>query len=225
MTDRFPLSVDTVVLDIDGTLLDSNYHHTVAWVRAFARFGHDVPAWRIHRQIGKGGDRLVAAAAGQEVEDADGDAVRDAWEEEFDAIMDQTTLLPRARDLLVALDERGFSVVLASSAIPRHAKHATELLAADDLVDAATTAEDAEETKPDPELLDAAIAKVGGRRAVVVGDSVWDVEAANARDLPTLGVLSGGFSRQELEAAGAVAVVEDVAELVERLDELIRPVG
>ncbi|WP_110182728.1 HAD family hydrolase [Nocardioides solisilvae] len=218
-----PLAVDTVVLDIDGTLLDSNYHHTVAWVRAFARHGHDVPAWRIHRQIGQGGDRLVAAAAGQEVEDADGDSVRDAWEEEFDALMDETTLLPGARDLLAALHERGLKVVLASSAIPRHAAHATRLLDADDLVDAATTAEDAEETKPDPELLDTAIAKVDGGRAVLVGDSVWDVEAANARGLPTLGVLTGGFSRAELEETGAVTVVEDAAELLARLDELLQP--
>jgi HAD superfamily hydrolase (TIGR01549 family) len=218
-----PLPVDTVVLDIDGTLLDSNYHHTVAWVRAFARHGHDVPGWRIHRQIGKGGDRLVAAVAGDDVEESDGDAVREAWEEEFDAIIDQTTLLPGARDLVRALSDRGFDVVLASSAIPRHARHAMELLAADDEVDAATTAEDAEETKPDPELLDVAIGKVDGTRSVLVGDTVWDVEAAATRDIPTIGVLSGGIAADELLGAGARLVVEDAAELLTRLDDLLRP--
>lgn len=219
-----PLRADTVVLDIDGTLLDSNYHHTVAWVRAFARLGHDVPAWLVHRQVGQGGDRLVAAVAGDQVEEADGDAVRAAWEEEFDAIMEETTLFPGARDLVVALDERGFRVVLASSAIPRHARHAVRLLDADEHVDAATTAEDAEETKPDPELLDVAVDRVDGDASVLVGDSVWDVEAANRRGIPTLGVLTGGYGREELTAAGARTVVRDVAELLERLDELVVPV-
>jgi HAD superfamily hydrolase (TIGR01549 family) len=216
-----PLSVDTVLLDIDGTLLDSNYHHTLAWVRAFARHGYDVPGWVVHRHVGMGGDKLVAAVVDAEAEAADGDAVRRAWEEEYDRIIDQTTLFAGARDLLDALGERHLAVVLASSSIPEHAEHALRLLDAGSKVDASTTAEDADETKPDPELLDVALGKVSGGRAVLVGDTVWDVEAASAREIPTIGVLSGGFGREELESAGAVCVLRDVAELLERLDELV----
>jgi HAD superfamily hydrolase (TIGR01549 family) len=217
-----PLTADTVVLDIDGTLLDSNFHHTVAWVRAFSAHGHDVPAWRVHRAIGMGGDRLVAAVADEQVEAADGDAVRDTWEQEFDAMLEEPTLFAGATGLLDALRERGFRVVLASSAIPRHAERALDLLDAEERADAWTTSEDAEESKPDPELVEAAIKEAGGGRSVLVGDSVWDVEAGERAGIPTIAVLSGGTSRAELETAGAALGVEDVAELAARLDEVLQ---
>jgi HAD superfamily hydrolase (TIGR01549 family) len=216
-----PLTADTVVLDIDGTLLDSNFHHTVAWVRAFRAHGHDVAAWRVHRAIGMGGDRLVAAASDDEVERTDGDAIRDTWEQEFDSMLEEPVLLAGATALLDALRERGFQVVLASSAIPRHAQRALDLLGAEERADAWTTSDDAEESKPDPALVTAAVDRVDGRRSVLVGDSVWDVEAGRRADIPVVGVLSGGTSRDELEAAGAALVVTDVAELAERLDEVL----
>jgi HAD superfamily hydrolase (TIGR01549 family) len=216
-----PLTADTVVLDIDGTLLDSNFHHTVAWVRAFRAHGHDVAAWRVHRAIGMGGDRLVAAASDDEVERTDGDAIRDTWEQEFDSMLEEPVLLTGATALLDALRERGFQVVLASSAIPRHAQRALDLLGAEERADAWTTSDDAEESKPDPELVEAAVARVEGRRSVLVGDSVWDVEAGRRADIPVVGVLSGGTSRDELESAGAAVVLTDVAELAERLDEVL----
>lgn len=218
-----PLVVDTVVLDIDGTLLDSTYHHTVAWVRAFAAHGHRVDAWRVHRTIGMGGDRLVAHVAGDAVEERDGDGVRERWEREFDAMIEETTLLPGAAELLDALAERGFRVVLASSSIPSHAEHALKLLRADRRVDGWTTADDAEESKPDPELVEAALTKVEAERAVLVGDATWDVEAGTAAGIPTIGVRSGGFGAEELRAAGAVLVVDDVADLLARLDDVLRP--
>ncbi|WP_182524305.1 HAD family hydrolase [Nocardioides dongkuii] len=216
--------IDTAVVDIDGTLLDSNYHHTLAWTRAFAHVGRDVPAWRIHRHLGMGGDRLVAAVAGDEAEEQVGDAVRDRWEEEFDAIIDETGLLDGARELLDALREAGLSVALASSAIPRHAEHAMTLLDAGARTDAATTAEDAEETKPDPELLDAALDQLDqaeGQRPVMIGDSVWDVVAANQRGIPTIGLRSGGFGEAELLEAGAVTVYDDPRDLAEHLEEAL----
>jgi HAD superfamily hydrolase (TIGR01549 family) len=212
---------DTAIVDIDGTLLDSNYHHALAWSRAFAHVGTTVPAWRIHRHIGMGGDRLVAAVAGDAIEERHGDAVRDRWEQEYDAIIDETRLFDGARDLLDALREAGLKVVLASSSIPRHAEHALELLDAEEAADAWTTAEDAEESKPDPELLDEALARVGGGRAVMLGDSVWDVAAANERGIPTLGLRSGGFGAAELLEAGAVGVYDDPRGLVEHLQEAL----
>lgn len=215
-------SFDTVVLDIDGTLLDSNYHHAVAWSRAFEQvLDRHVPIAAIHRHLGMGGDRLVPAVAGDEVEEQHGDAVRERWEKAYDEVIDQTRLFESARELLAAIGAAGLKVVLASSSIPRHAERPLELLRADEHSDAWTTSEDAEESKPDPELLDAALARVGGGRAVMVGDAVWDVEAANAQGIPTIGLLCGGYGSQELLDAGAVAVYADPADLLAHLDEAL----
>ena len=214
-----PAKVDTVVLDVDGTLIDSNYHHTLAWSRAFEHVGVTVPLWRIHRTIGMGGDKLVAAAAGDEVEKAHGDDVRDRWEQEYDGLIGETRLLPGAKELLRMLDERGIEVALASSSIPKHAQHAFELLDADDLADTATTAEHVEESKPDPELVEEALSRLESDHACVIGDSPYDVEAAQRSGLPAYGLLTGGYGRAELEKAGAAGVYEDLPDLLEHLDE------
>jgi len=208
-----------VVLDVDGTLLDSSYHHAIAWSRAFEHVGVTVATWRIHRAIGMGGDRLVGAVAGDEVEEQHGDEVRQRWEKEYDALIDETRLLDGAKELLGALRKRGLAVALASSSIPKHAQHAFDLLGADELADTATTAEDAEESKPDPELVDEALARLGARGGCVVGDSVYDVEAAQRAGVPAYGVLTGGYGRAELLDAGARGVYEDLVDLRAHLDE------
>src|SRR3954453_8596972 len=212
-----PAKVDTVVLDVDGTLLDSNYHHVIAWARAFEHVGDTTPLWRIHRAIGMGGDKLVAAAAGDEVESEHGDAIRDRWEAEYDAIIGETRLLPGAKELLRVLKERGVDVALASSSIPKHAEHAFELLDADELADTATTSEDAEESKPDPELVEKALSRLDSDRACVIGDSVYDVEAAGRSGLPAYAVLTGGYGREELDRAGAAEVYTDLEDLLAHL--------
>ena len=217
--------MDTVLFDIDGTLLDSNYHHALAWSRAFQRHEIPVAVWDIHRHIGMGGDRLVAAVAGDEAEEQRGDALRQAWEQEFDEIIEQTRLLAGARELLAELGRRGLAVVLASSGIPRHTKRAADLLHADEHTDAATSSADAEASKPDPELLDEALARVDAERGFMVGDAVWDVEAANKEGLPTVGLLCGGYGRAELLEAGAVAVYRDPADLLVHLDEALGTVA
>jgi HAD superfamily hydrolase (TIGR01549 family) len=219
----WPRSVDTVVLDVDGTLVDSNYHHALAWWRAFREQGYDVPAFRIHRAIGMGGDRLVAAVAGDDVEGAAGDQVRDAWQKQYDAVLDQIGPLPAARELLGELRARGFQVALASSGIPRHTRHAVDVLQAGDTASTTTTSEDAEASKPDPELLEIALDRVDAEHALMVGDSVWDVRSGHEAGLPVVGVLTGGFGRAELEDAGADLVCEDLGELRARLDELVVP--
>jgi HAD superfamily hydrolase (TIGR01549 family) len=216
---RAPDVMDTVVLDVDGTLLDSNYHHVVAWSRAFERSGVRVPGWKIHSALGMGGDRLVPAVAGEDVEREHGSEIREAWEKEYDGMLDELQLLPGARALLDALRHRGVNPVLASSAIPRHAERAFELLGADRRAGTATTAEDAEESKPDPELIVKAIDRVRGSEACVVGDAVWDVEAAQRAGLPAYGLLCGGTSRAELLEAGAREVYVDPADLIAHLDD------
>jgi HAD superfamily hydrolase (TIGR01549 family) len=221
MTSDLPF--DTAVFDIDGTLLDSNYHHALAWSRAFEQvLDRHVPVAAIHRCIGMGGDRLVAAVAGDEVEERHGDDVRDRWEKEYDRIIEETQLFERAGELLAATGAAGLTVVLASSSIPKHAERPLDLLNADEHADAWTTSEDAEASKPEPDLLDEALAKVGGGRAVMIGDSVWDVQAADKEGIPTIGLLTGGYSRQELLDEGAVAVYVDPGDLLDHLDEALR---
>jgi HAD superfamily hydrolase (TIGR01549 family) len=218
-----PRSVDTVVLDVDGTLVDSNYHHTLAWKFAFREHGYDVPAWRIHRAIGMGGDRLVSTVAGDEAEDQHGDRIRDSWEKRYDAVLDQVAPLPGARQLLSLLRDRGFQVALASSGIPRHTRHAVDVLGAGETAATTTTSEDAERSKPDPELVEVALDRVDAEHAVMVGDSVWDVRSAREARIPVVGLLTGGFGRAELEDAGADVVCDDLEELGECLDDLVVP--
>ncbi|HRD62189.1 MAG TPA: HAD family hydrolase [Nocardioides sp.] len=209
----------TVVLDVDGTLVDSSYHHTLCWARALESVGITVPLWRIHRAIGMGGDKLVGYVAGDEVEKSHGDAVRAQWEQEYDAVIGEVRPLPGARELLAALHGRDVDVALASSSIPKHADHAFELLDAESMADTATTAEDAEESKPDPELVEVALDRLSADAACVIGDSVWDVKAAGRAGVPAYGVLTGGTSEAELLAAGAVRVYRDASDLLDQLGE------
>ena len=210
------------VLDIDGTLLDSNYHHSLAWARAFTAVDGGVSLWRIHRHIGMGGDRLVAAVAGDDVERRMGDHIRARWEKEYDALIEETRLFAGARGLLVRLRRAGLIVALASSSIPRHAQHALDLLDADDLADYTTTAEDVEESKPDPELVQTVLDGVGTSAACMIGDSTWDVYAASEAGIPTIGLCAGGYGHQELIAAGAIVVYDDVLHLTGDLDQALR---
>jgi HAD superfamily hydrolase (TIGR01509 family) len=210
------------VLDVDGTLVDTNYQHALAWYRAFRSLGETYPIWRIHRLIGMGGDQLVAALGGDDVEKRIGDDVRERWVEEVDPLMPETALLPGARELIVALKERGHRVVLASSGKPHHVERALDLLDARDLADAWTTSEDVEETKPAPDLLQVALKKVGepaDAPSVVIGDSVYDVEAATNAGMPAIVVRSGGFGDDELREAGAVAIFDTPADLTAALDD------
>jgi HAD superfamily hydrolase (TIGR01509 family) len=211
-----------VVLDVDGTLLDSVYQHTFAWARAFRKAGQPAEAWRIHRHIGMGGDRLVSAVAGEPVEESSGDLIRTIWEQEYDEIIGDVGLLEGARDLLTALRERDLRIALASSSIPKHAEYAFTLLEAERLADVTTTAEDAEESKPHQELVEAAMAELGTTAAVMIGDAVWDVEAASRAGIPTIGLRCGGYGRQELLDAGAVEVYDGPADLLEHLDDGLR---
>jgi HAD superfamily hydrolase (TIGR01549 family) len=206
------------ILDVDGTLVDSNYHHAIAWYRAFRE--HDVtpPVWRIHRHIGMGGDQLVAAVAGQEVEERLGDAIRESEGSRYGELIDEVRAFEGASELLVALRERDHPIVLASSAKKEEAEHYIELLDAAELLEAYTTSADVERTKPEPDLVGAAMRKAGELSGVMVGDSTWDIEAASRADLKTIAVLTGGFSEAELRDAGAVDVFESLVQLRERLD-------
>jgi HAD superfamily hydrolase (TIGR01509 family) len=207
------------ILDIDGTLVDTNYQHAIAWFRAFRQHGELLPIWRIHRHIGMGGDQLVVSLCGEEVERDKGDDIRAAEKTLYMELIGEVEPLHGARELIVDLNERGHSVVLASSAKPDEVEHYIDLLDARELVDAWTDSGDVENTKPEPDLVQAAIDKSGAEDAVMVGDSTWDCEAAGRAGIQTVAVLTGGFSEAELREAGAVAVFRSIDELRERLRE------
>ncbi len=204
----------TAILDIDGTLVDTNYHHAIAWHRALRGHGHPIAVWRIHRHIGMGGDQIVGALAGNEVEASEGDAIRKTEAEAYAELIGEVEPMEGARGLIEDLRAEGHSVVLASSAKAEEVDHYLNLLDARDLIDAWTTSADVERTKPEPDLVRAALAKADREGpAVMIGDSVWDVRAASAAGVPTLAVLTGGFAAAELREAGAAEVVESIAEL------------
>jgi HAD superfamily hydrolase (TIGR01549 family) len=205
------------ILDIDGTLVDSNYHHAIAWYRAFRQYDMVLPVWRIHRHIGMGGDQLLAAVAGEEVERERGEDIRAAETERYAELIEEVRPLEGARELIEDLKEDGRQVVLASSAKPQEVEHYLDLLDARELADGWTTSGDVERTKPDPDLIHAALERLDGDRAVMVGDSTWDCQAARKAGVETLAVLTGGFSAQELFDAGALSVFATITELRERL--------
>lgn len=211
----------TAILDIDGTLVDTNYQHTIAWARALRRYEIVIALWRIHTHIGMGGDQVVKALCGERVEDELGDDIRAAEGERYMELIDEVAPMEGSRELIVELKRRGHAVVLASSAKQDEVDQYLDLLDARELADAWTTSADVQATKPAPDLVRAALDRVdgGASGAVMVGDTPWDVKAALAVDVPTLAVVTGGFSKQELHEAGAAAVFESVAELRQRLDE------
>ena len=210
------------VLDVDGTLVDSNYQHAIAWYRALRSLGETYPIWRIHRLIGMGGDNLLTERAGADVEARIGDEARERQGKEVDALLDEIAPLPGARDLLLAIKERGHRLVLASSGQQRHVDFALDLLDARDIADAWTSSADAEKTKPAPDLLQVALKKLGAPAdapSVMIGDSPYDVEAAKNAGMPAIVVRSGGFGDDELREAGAVAIYDTPGDLMAALDD------
>jgi HAD superfamily hydrolase (TIGR01549 family) len=206
----------TIVLDVDGTLVDTNYQHAIAWHRAFREYGYRVAIWEIHRHIGMGGDQLVESLVGEEGENESGDELRDAHSEAYSKLIGEVEAMKGASELIADLDQAGATVILASSAQKDELDHYVELLGAAEWIAGATSSADAERTKPHPELVQTALDKYGGDGpALMVGDSTWDVKAAQAAEVPTLALLTGGFSEAELREAGAVEVKRSVAAIRE----------
>jgi HAD superfamily hydrolase (TIGR01549 family) len=207
------------LLDLDGTLVDANYQHALAWYRAFRRFEITLPMWRLHRHIGMGGDQYVAAVAGDDAERDRGDALRDGHDEEFKRLRDECAPLEGAHDLLVELKRRGYVVVLASSSNEVDLDHFLGVLDARDVIDGYTTADDVQRTKPHPDVVQAALEKAGTNEGAMIGDSRWDIEAAGNAGLETVCVITGGWSEQELRDAGASAVYDSIPALIRSLDD------
>ena len=211
------------ILDIDGTLVDTNYHHAVAWYRAFRAHGFVLPLWRIHRHIGMGGDQLVAALAGEGFDREQGDEVRAAETVLYAQLIGEVEPLAGARAVIEDLKAAGHVVILASSAKPQELEHYLTLLDARSLVDGWTDSGDVERTKPSPDLVIAALEKGGAKPsdAMMIGDSTWDCRAAKSAKVRAIGVLTGGFCEEELLEAGASTVFTSVENLRTGLEDAL----
>lgn len=213
------MTVPSAILDVDGTLVDSNYQHALAWYRAFRLHGLTIPVWPCHRAIGMGGDQLVPHLAGTGFDAEHGDEVRTLEHALFAQMVAEVQPFEGARGLIEDLKSRGCRIVLASSAKAEDVARFLDLLDARELADGWTDSSSVERTKPAPDLVEAALELAGGGRGVMVGDSTWDVLAARKLKLPTVCVRTGGFGADELREAGAAAVFDSIAELRERLSE------
>ncbi len=210
------MALPTVLFDLDGTLVDTNYLHTLAWRRALLENGHDIPTAWVHMHIGMGSSQLLAELVGDAI---DHQPLKDAWRRHFDPLKPEIRPLPGAADLVRAVAARGVQVVYASSSEEQDVDALVEAVGAGDAVTHVTSSADVGEAKPEPEVFEVALDKSGGdSSAVVVGDTVWDVKAARRAGLSCLCVLTGGVGRAELEAAGAVAVYRDPLDLLANLD-------
>lgn len=209
------------ILDIDGTLVDTNYHHAIAWFRAFRQHGIVLPLWRIHRHIGMGGDQMVQALTDEQTERERGDEIRSSEKTLYMELIGEVETMNGSRELIEELRRRGHAVVLASSAKEDEVEHYLDLLDARELADAWTTSADVEETKPEPDLVKAALARVNAdpEDAVMVGDTPWDVKAAAKAGVKTVVVRTGGFGDEELRESGAAEIYESVSELCSKLDQ------
>jgi HAD superfamily hydrolase (TIGR01509 family) len=207
------------LFDVDGTLVDTNYLNAVTWWEAFSQAGHDIPMARVHRAIGMGSDQMLDKLLPDDRDKDADEGIRTAHSALYAVYWSRLRPLPGAVSLLRACKKHGLTVVLASSADEREFTMLRGVLDAEDAIDAATFSGDVTSSKPAPDLVEAALRKAGieAGDAVFVGDTVWDVRACRKAGVPCVGVLSGGFSRDELTAAGAVQVYQDPRELLDDL--------
>jgi len=208
-----------VVFDVDGTLIDTNYLHAVTWWEAFRQYGHHVPMTRIHHTIGMGSDKLLDHLLPGDRDRSVDDELRAAHTALYAPYWPRLRAFDGAADLLRACAHRGLRVVLASSASEREMRALRDALNADDVITAATSATDAQESKPAPDILQIALerAEVGSESAVFVGDTIWDVQACKEAGLACIALLTGGVGRDELREAGAAEIYESPAELLTML--------
>jgi phosphoglycolate phosphatase-like HAD superfamily hydrolase len=206
-----------VVLDLDGTLVDSVYQHVASWQAAFHDVGLHVSAVRIHEAIGMGGDRLVAHVAGDAAESAVGNDVRKLHDAYFRAGLRTICPLPGALDLVQALSERGHRVALASSSEADLVDELLDIVDVRQHLDAVVTGSDDVPSKPAPDTVQLALSRLGGGNGVVVGDAVWDVLSAEAAGLAAIGLRSGGVGAERLLSAGASKVYDNPGDLLEHL--------
>jgi HAD superfamily hydrolase (TIGR01509 family) len=210
--------VQAVIFDVDGTLVDTVDLHAASWAEALRHFGHDVSQQQVRRQIGKGGDQLMPVFLPREMVEQQGEKIEAFRKELFmRCYMPQARAFPGVRELFLRLRGAGQRIVLASSGKADEVERYKDLAGIADLIDAATTSDDAERSKPFPDIFQAALGRLpslAASDAVVVGDTPYDAEAAGKAGLRTVGLLCGGFPAEELRRAGCIALYRDPADLL-----------
>ena len=217
--------IKAVIFDIDGTLVDSVDLHAQAWKEAFKHFGKDIPYQQVRHQIGKGADQLLPVFFSKEELEECGEELEEYRSKIFKRdYLPRVRAFPMVRELFQKIKADGLRIALASSAKEEELEVYKKIAHIEDLVEEETSADDAERSKPHPDIFEAALKQLGdvsADEAVVIGDTPYDAEAAGKLRLRTIGVRCGGFPEEELLAAGAIAIYDDPADLLARYEETI----
>ena len=217
-----PVRKKAAIFDIDGTLVDSVDIHAEVWQRVLAEFGKNVSFADVRRQIGKGSDTLLPEFLSREELAQKGKEISEHRAELFKReYLSRVRPFPKVAELLRRIRREGVRIALASSSKADEVVHYKEICGIKDLVDAETSADDAEKSKPYPDIFEAALAKLPGvtaAEALAVGDTPYDAEAAAKNGIQTIGLLSGGFPEEDLRSAGVIAIYRDCADLLERFE-------
>ena len=221
--------VEAVIFDIDGTLIDSVDLHAAAWQEALRHFGHDLPFEKVRSQIGKGGDQLLPALLPEEEVRRRGDEIEEFRADLFRrAYLHRVRAFPKVRELFERIKADGKRIALASSAKKPELEHYRRIANIDDLLEAETSSDDADRSKPHPDIFQAALDRLGGiepTRVLVVGDTPYDAEAAGKASLRTIGLLCGGWAALELRRAGCIAIYDDPADLLRQYERSPLAIG
>ena len=217
--------IKAIIFDLDGTLVDSVKYHAEAWVKAFKEYGYDFSHEKLSQQIGKGSEYIVGELlSSEEAEKLHSDIAKYRKQYYQDNLLEKVQPFPKVKELFETIKADNIKLVLASSAREETIEHYQKLLDIEDLTDGATSTDDVEKSKPEPDIFTSALAKLDGitpEEVIVVGDSPYDAIAAKKIDLTTIGLLGGGFSAETLTDAGCVAIYKDPADLLDNYPQFL----